>query len=389
LTANLLGAEARGEIALVILGVSISGLFQSIVGASAITYLLPKNSLKQLLLIAVLWSVSMAFLVNVVLDLTMITPDGRLWFLVGISLPQGLIFITQSILIAKRKIHWYNRIEYLRSAFLLASAFLFLWSNSLSIETIFMSYIIANVITAIIGFYFIAQLEHAVEKLNSWTEAFKSLFKYGFEIQLNNISQMINYRFVYFLIEKWKGMDALGVFSVTVAIAETVWIISKSVATYQTSQLVNLKDRFEQAKMTVFYVKISGVATFIALGVVLLLPSQFFTWIFGKDFSDISLLLPYLAPGILFLSIFAILNHYFYAVNSNWVNIRSAILGNVISVLSGLALIYYYDLPGAALVYSVTFLGMLLFLIIAFTRKTEVKLEDFKIKKEDFKMLKV
>lgn len=388
LTANLLGAEARGEIALVILGVSIAGLFQSIVGASAITYLLPKNNLKQLIVIAVLWSVTMAFIVNAAMEFTNITPNGRFSFLLAMSIPQGLVFISQSALIAKKKILWYNRIEYLRSGILLSSVFMFLWQQTLSIETIFWSYVISNCITAIVGIYFISQLNHSVVQVKRWTETFKELFKYGYEIQLNNISQMFNYRFVYFLVEKWKGMEALGIFSVAVAIAETIWIISKSIATFQTAQLVNLNNKIEQAKMTIFYVKVSGIASFMAVCIVLFLPIQLFQWLFGEEFGAIADLLPFLAPGILFLSIFAILNHYFYAINANWINIRAAFLGNILTLLFGIFFIYYFDVQGAAVVYSIAFLGMLLFLLIAFFKNTEISWVDFKINKSDFKSLK-
>jgi O-antigen/teichoic acid export membrane protein len=199
---------------------------------------------------------------------------------------------------------------------------------------------------------------------------------------------MFNYRFVYFLIEKWKGMEALGIFSVAVAIAETIWIISKSIATFQTAQLVNLNNKIEQAKMTIFYAKISGLASFLAIIVVLLLPINLFQWIFGEEFGAITDLLPFLAPGILFLSIFAILNHYFYAINANWINIRAAFLGNVLTLISGVIFIYYFNLIGAASVYSIAFLAMLLFLLIAFFRNTEISWSDLKINKSDLRMLK-
>lgn len=388
LTANILGAEARGEIALVVLGVSISGLFQSIVGASAITYLLPKNNFKQMFWIAVIWSVSIAVIINALMEILRITPEGRFFYLTAMAIPQGIIFITQSVLIAKNKILRYNRIEYLRSGFLLAFVFTFYALGILSIEHIFLAYIFSNTFTSIVGLLFMTQINHSVEITRSWWAIFKSLFKYGFEIQLNNIAQMFNYRFVYFLVEKWRGLEVLGVFSVAVAIAETIWIISKSIATYQTAQLVNLTNKIEQAKLTLFYAKASTVASFLAIILVLLLPSSLFQWVFGEEFKMITELMPYLAPGILFLSIFAILNHYFYAINANWINIRAAFLGNVITLISGVICIYYFNEKGAALVYSITFFGMLVFLLIGFMKNSELSWTALKINKSDFKQLK-
>jgi O-antigen/teichoic acid export membrane protein len=388
LTANILGAEARGEIALVVLGVSISGLFQSIVGASAITYLLPKNNLKQMIGIAVVWSVCIAILINALMEVMQITPIGRFLYLTAMAIPQGLIFIAQSVLIAKKKIVWYNRIEYLRSGFLLTCVFVFFAFGILSVEYIFIAYIISNAVTAIVGLYFITKINHNVQQSKSWWVMFKALFKYGFEIQLNNIAQMFNYRFVYFLVEKWRGLEVLGVFSVAVAIAETIWIIAKSIATYQTAQLVNLSDKLRQAKLTLSYAKISAVATLIAVTLVVFLPASLFQWVFGDEFDMITELLPFLAPGILFLSIFAILNHYFYAINANWINIRAAFLGNVIALISGIICIYYFKEKGAALVYSFTFLGMLLFLLLAFMKNSGLSWSSLKISKSDFRLLK-
>lgn len=388
LTANLLGAEARGEIALVILGVSISGLFQSIVGASGLTYLLPKNNFRQLLTIALVWSVFAALLVNALMELTQVTPAGRFWFLTAMAIPQGIVFIAQSVLIAKKKIILYNRLEYVRSGILLAAIFTFFFSAHLAVETVFWAYIISNVLTALLGLIYMRAIKHKVPLEKSWGSMFKELFKYGYEIQLNNISQMVNYRFVYFLVEKWKGMEALGIFSVAVAIAETIWIIAKSIATYQTAQMVNSDNSIAKARLTVFFMKISFLASLVALVIVLLLPVNVYQWLFGEEFGAIAQLLPYLAPGILFLAVFAIVNHYFYAVNSNWINIRAAFLGNCITLVFGVTLIYYFDTAGAASVYSFTFFGMMVFLLIAFFKNSNATWKDLKFNMKDLKQLK-
>lgn len=388
LTAKYLGAAARGEIALVILSVSIVALFQAIVGGPSLTYYAATNSLKKLLGIAIGWSLVIGTLVGLLLGVFNLISWDLVGLLLLISLPQGVVLIYQSVLIGRQKISYYNSLEFIRSAFLVFIITLSLLGlNVKSISVVYNAYVAANMLTVAMGTYYVLKLPKIESEWGTLKLA-KEMLRFGLQVQLNNISQMFNYRFVYFIIEKWKGLEVLGVFSVAISIAETVWIVSKSIATYQTSILVNTKDAIRQRTSTISFSKMSLFFTMIAVMILLLLPESLFTWLFGEEFIQIKQINYFFSPAILFLSFFGILNHYFYCTDRNVINIYGALVGNIITLAISIYFIENYGLVGAALTYSVSFLGMLFYLYLKFIAISGASHIDFLPKTSDIQKFK-
>ncbi len=384
ITAKYLGAAARGEIALVVLSVSIVALFQSIIGGSALTFFASNHALKRLLTIAIGWSMVVGTTVSLVLAGSGLIPSNVSLEVLLISLPQGLVLIFQSILIGRQQILAYNGLEFLRSATLASLVFLVVMGfEQYDLSWVYTGYVAANSITAIAGVYFMTRLPKVASEVTLFPLS-KKLFRFGFQVQLNNISQIFNYRFVYFVIEQTKGLEVLGIFSVGISIAETIWIISKSISTYQTSLLVNTTDRSKQATSTVSFAKMSIFFTAVAVIVLLIIPEAFFAWLFGEQFSVIKMVNVYFAPAILFLAFFGIINHYFYSTNRNDINIYASLLGNLLTLISALLLIPSFGLFGAAGTYSIAYFGMLIFMSFAFRSVSGLSFTAFCPKKDDF-----
>ena len=53
---------------------------------------------------------------------------------------------------------------------------------------------------------------------NYYNRDVMDLYSTGFQNQINNFSQLLNYRYLFYLIEKWKGIEVLGVFSISISI---------------------------------------------------------------------------------------------------------------------------------------------------------------------------
>ena len=388
LTAKYLGAGARGEIALVVLSVSIVSLFQAIIGGSALTFFAANQSLKRLLTIALSWSFVLGVIISLTLSFSQLIQSDLVLELLLISIPQGVVLIFQSILIGRKRITEYNILEFTRSATLVITiCIVILGLGKEELSWIYASYVIANVSTVGLGAYFMGQLSR-IESNTTYVELSKKLFRFGIQVQLNNIAQMFNYRFVYFVIEKWKGLEVLGIFSVAISIAETLWIICKSIATFQTSILVNTTDKLKQATSTIAFAKMSTAFTFVALVMLLLIPESFFVSVFGEEFAPIKQINFYFAPAILFLSFFAIINHYFYSIDRNKINIYAALVGNALTLIFALYLIKSHDLIGAAVTYSITYFGMLIFIVVYFLRISGLELNAFAPKKTDLQRFK-
>lgn len=370
LSAKILGAHARGEIALVILGVSIIGMFQALVGGPSLTFFASKRTLKSLILSSTLWSILSAISIGLFLGFTSLSPEKFTVQLILISLFQGILISQQSYLVGRENVYQYGLLEAVRTTVLWSYVVVrFFVFESRSVEEVLFAYLLANVLSVLFGFIL---LRRSKEENNLEPAKLNELFKYGGEIQLNNLSQLFNYRFVFYLVEKLKGTEALGVFSVAIAVAESLWIICKSIATIQLSRLLNISELIEQKKLSLNLAGKSVLLTLIATGMVLLIPESIYILLFGKSFAAIPTLLIYFSPAIVLLSYYTILNHFFIARNQNWVNIRAGIVGNVLLLLLSNICIVQYSLAGAAFVYVIAYLGISLYLTFAFIRKSKI-----------------
>ncbi len=373
ITARALGAAVRGDIALLLLNISIIGLFQGIFNGSVLIYLTPKFSFIKLFFLTNLLSLIFAIGLPYLMVALKLLEVDQVNTLVVLTALQGLLTTSQSLLLGKEKIQQFNLLEIIKSSVLLISIIYFFWSmNDISLESVIYSYALSYIIPLVFSFFHILKyfksepIENKEEK-----SMLSSLLKYGFEIQINNISHMINYRFCFYIIEKWKGKDALGIFSIALSLCEVIWIIAKSISTFQYSKIVNTTDAESQRKLTIHSLQLSLLATIPPLAVLLVLPNSLFAFIFGEEFGSIRTVLFSLSLGVIFLSIFTIINHYFSGIGKNKPNIIGSFIGNIVVISSCLMLIPIWGNIGAGIATSVTFLVILAYIVYRFMRHTK------------------
>lgn len=207
------------------------------------------------------------------------------------------------------------------------------------------------------------------------------------EIQANNFAQLINYRLLYFFIEKVEGLTVLGVFSVALSITETLWVLCRSTASLQYSKLINSKDSRQHITLTNLSARFSAFSTSLGLIVLFFVPKKAFTAFLGQTFDFVASVIPYLAPAILSLAVFTVFNHYFSANYRNRINIKGSVIGNIILVSSAYPLITNWGMNGASFAYSLTHFGMLIFYYANYKSQTHVGWTDFIPKHNDLRLL--
>lgn len=388
ITARELGASIRGDIALIILNISIIGLFQGIFNGSVLVYLTPRYSFLKLFLITNILTTILAVILPFGMIMIDLIPQEQQNDIILLSIIQGLLTTSQSLLLGKEKIHFFNLLEIIKSSILFICVIVFFWGlNQITLEAVILAYLISYIVPFIISLAPVLSSINDQPKKVSDRNIFKSLLKYGFEIQINNISQMINYRFCFYIIEKWKGKDALGVFSIALSLCEAIWIISKSISTFQYSKIVNSTDPKEHKKLTVQSIQLAFVVTLPALITLILLPTSVFTAIFGDDFYSLKSVLYSLSLGIISFSIFTIINHYFSGIGKNKVNITASFIGNIIVIISCVLLIPVFGNIGAGIATSVTYLIMLLYLAYKFMKDSESSIKELSPTRSNLKSL--
>ena len=382
-----LGDTGSGTQSLVVATIAFILIFSEIVCGASIIYLAPRHSFKKILVASVVWAALIAVVMGFGIRLfyPKLEPDLVLHVAI-LSFISSLSNINFRFLVGKEEIQKANYNTLLQPVLLTLT--LVLYHFILKREGIY-GYLIGLYAayggTFLLGIWMLrneyANLRHDKDK--DYKPVLKDLFKYGFLNQTGHFVQFFNLRLSYYLLDSYIGRGQVGVFSRSVSLAESIWIISNSIALVQYARIANADDRRYSQKLTLDLGKICLLVSAIAVVVLCLLPPQFYVFVFGKDFGEMAHLIRILAPGILFYCIFLILGHYYSGTGRYQMNTFAALCGLVVTFVCGFTLIPRYDITGAAITSAAAYTVNAIFLFIFFVKESNFKGRDFLLKKSE------
>ena len=382
-----LGDTGSGTQSLVVATIAFILIFSEIVCGASIIYLAPRHSFKKILVASVIWSALIAVVMGFGIRLFYPKLEPDLVVHVAIlSFISSLSNINFRFLVGKEEIQKANYNTLLQPVLLTLT--LVLYHFILKREGIY-GYLIGLYAayggTFLLGIWMLrseyANLRHDKDK--DYKPVLKDLFKYGFLNQTGHFVQFFNLRLSYYLLDSYIGRGQVGVFSRSVSLAESIWIISNSIALVQYARIANAEDRYYSQKLTLDLGKICLLVSAMAVVVLCLLPPQFYIFVFGKDFGEMAHLIRILAPGILFYCIFLILGHYYSGTGRYQMNTFAALCGLVVTFVCGFTLIPRYDITGAAITSAAAYTVNAIFLFIFFVKESNFKGRDFLLKKSE------
>lgn len=394
LNANYLGAENVGTIYLIIFSVTIIQLFNNFVGGGALIYLVPRAGVFRLFVPAVIWTFVITlsatfllfFLGNASPALAII-PEGYLGPVLCLALVISFSSVNYMLLLGQEKVKAYNMINLLQisTLFILLLVSLF----GLHIRTamayywaMFGSYIMAW----IISFYLLVP-NLKPEPLTGMKKLLGEIFRFGTYIQFANIFQQLNYRLSLKFVDLFTGRAAVGVLSVGMTLSEGLWMVSRSIAMVQYARLSNEMDNNYAVRLTLAFIKITWILTFAGMLLLLLLPAQVYTTVFGQQFSGLRMVIASLATGIVTLSISMILSGFFSGINKPYHNTISSAIGLVFTIGLGFLLIPSWGIAGAGIAASVSYTMATLYQFIIFIRLAKLSPRDFLLTKSEINQL--
>lgn len=375
LTARFMGVEVRGQIAMIMLGITFSQVLQQVIGG-AIIYFAKKTRLQNLIIPSYLWAFAASFIIIALLIFLKQIPIDYAFHVFTLSIIQSLIATHLTLLLSFEKIKKQNIVMLLQSTLIagcIAINTLVLKNNHIAdyIIALYISYTFCFVLSA---YYLIkCDVEHSNEyQLNPLL--IKSILKYGLVIQSTNIMQLLNYRLSYLLLNTYSGSAALGVFSTAVSLGESAWLFSKSLTNIQFPKIIHSTDSQFKIDLTVNYAKASLVGTALLLLPLLMLPAILYTNIFGIAFETLKPTIYLLTPGLITIGFTTLFSHYFSGIQKNSINLFASLLGLLATLISGYLLIPKLGLTGACIATTLSYVLTGTFLISVFLKSTNQKL---------------
>lgn len=195
-----------------------------------------------------------------------------------------------------------------------------------------------------------------------------------------------NYKIDILFMSKLSSLAELGVYSVTVQVAEIVWQLPAAALVVIMSRSANEKNSNELIKTVSTTTRIVFWITLVIVLCSIVFFEFFNELIFGEDYQGLVKVLVLLSPGLALASFFKTLNAYFAGKGNPMPSIIAMLFAVVVNVCLNLILIPEYGANGAAIASSISYFIMSLLLIIVYLSKTGERFSSLiLIKRSDFR----
>lgn len=372
LTTQFLGAEGKGEIGIFVLNLTVILMLSDVVGGAGLIYVIPRSDVFKVALSSYSWGLFVSSFLTLIFFLFNFTKIEFLAHLFFLSLFLNVLTINNNILVAKEKIEQSNWISFIQIIIqVLSFGILVFIAEVVGVHLYFYSLYFSYGTSVIIGFFLIRK-QMLSKSLDGLFIEIRKMFQYGIFVQLGNFIQLMNYRLSFYLLEHFHSASAVGIYSTGTLLAEAVWLICNSIARVQYSRISNTTDISYAQNMSIRLSKVSLLATVLAALPLILLPANFYEFIFGAGFSDVKKVIVTLTVGVCAFGLTSIYSHYFAGTGKVYINTIAASIGLIFTLVFGFVLIPHFGFLGAGVTSSISYFVTSVFLTIIFLRQTKI-----------------
>lgn len=240
-----------------------------------------------------------------------------------------------------------------------------------------------------LGSYFM-YLKHADEPFN-WSFLNISQLKYvlgfSFLAYMCNVFQFLCFRMDFWFVEYFKGSKDLGFYSLSVNLAQMLWLLPQAVSIILLSYS-GAEDRQKGIDNTNVLCRIAIAMVLTAAIFLLATVGYFIPLLYGIEFIKAADLLKVLLAGIVPFSITTILASYFAGIGKMRINLYCSMIGFAVSLGLDVVLIPLYGNMGAAIATVISYFLSTSFIVWMYLKITGSGLSDLIIiKKEDLAII--
>jgi len=371
LVSQFLGAGGKGDQSLILATITIVLLFHNIISGASIVYLASRLNAQKLLIVSYLWTIIVSFFSYLILIKLGYFIPFISFAIVMLSTLSSFTAINSSLLIGREKIAKSNIVNFLVPFLTLSFLFVqFYFFDNKSISAYVSALFFSYLLSLVCSLYFIKAYFFENETQDSKIQTtFKSLFYYGFQNQLAHVFQLCSFRISYFVIEYYNGKEAVGIYSNGISIAEAIWMITSSICLYQYSKISNSTDKEYSMRLTEKLTKVALFISFLVICFVAIIPTNFYTWVFGKEFYELKSLILLLLPGVWIYNYYLIIGHYFSGHGKYYLNAIASGIGLLVTFATVYFFIPTMKIQGAAISASISYFVTSLVVILYFRKE--------------------
>ena len=288
----------------------------------------------------------------------------------------------RSILLGKEEIIIFNKINILETVFDLMVIIILLLIFKQGIFGAIIAFLLTSIFTALLVIFFIKKYTKINFSYNG--KLFKDTINYGIMAYFSNLTTFLNYRLDMFLVAFFLGPIEVGYYSITVGMAEKIWMLPNSISTVlfprissiENTKANNLTPRV--ARHTFFIILITSL-------ILAVLAKPLIKILFGDVFLPSVMPLLILLPGIISISVAEIICTDLAGRGMPKYSFYSAVISLGVNIPLNLWLIPRWGISGAAFASTVAYIMSALVIISIFVKISHTSWgEILIIKKIDF-----
>jgi O-antigen/teichoic acid export membrane protein len=379
LLARWLGPHDRGELALILLWISLSAVVLQAGFPEASIYVIGAKLFPEGQVLSTL-SLYFAGLVALVGGVAFLVLTRILGFdslpaaLIAVSLATSvLLAVLRHILIAHRSFARYSLSVVLEGAVNLAVVVLFHTSAALTIENALCAYAASLLSTALLlGAWQYRDARGLLHPRHFTPAVLAKCWRFGYHLFATGLGSFGVQRVNYFLLESLAGSRAVGLFAAASSLPALFANLPQQLATVLYSHVAK-SDAAEGVRLTLVVVKLLALACVALLIPVLIWREQLALLIFGSAFAGIGTTMVLLSVAMSLTGLTGVLLNSLAGMGLPKYGSYMTYLGVALAVTLGTALTWAGGLEGAATAQLVTAAAMLGFVAAAFCRRGGVR----------------
>ena len=384
ISSRYLGVSSRGEISIFILNIAIIQIVNEVYTGYSLIYFLPKFNLLKVYVLGLIYTLVFCSLSNLVVVFLNKQVPGYGWLGYIISFLVIVNTFNCVLILGKEKVLIYNFLNFIQPFLLLVGL---CFSLLVFREFTFKSYILPLLFSFIASFIFstIVVLKFDFKDSSKKHFELKPLLVNGLICQAAVLMHIFCNRYSYYLLP---GSAKVGLYSSASSLIESVLIIANGISPVLLARVANTGDTVKSSEITLSLSKASLFFSSIVVACIFILPEDFYIYLLGNGYTGIKRLMVLYSPGILMVSFFGIISHYFSALGKLKLILFCNSFGFVISLVLAPVLISKYDIDGAAYTVNMAYMAVGIAIGVVFFVNNKMKLKRLFSVKQDLNNLK-
>lgn len=367
ITSRFLGSEVVGQWALLILHIAIIHTIAEVFTGSGLVYFIPRVNTASLYQKGLLWILCVSILATILIYFTVPLLQNFEIHLFFLSLLGAIHNYHLFLVLGKEKIKMYNVLVLLQPLVYLiglcSTVFFLQWHTIYaSILALYSSYALSILMAS----KTVISIVHAVTSAEQ--PKVKDILSRGFVNQLGNLAHMLSNRFNYYVLAA-SGLSILGVYGSGTSLIESVWTVSAALSPLVLSRVANSANASAESGTSLRLATYSLLLSTLLVIIILMVPAEIFTMILGEDFSQVKVVMLYLAPGVLALSFSSVISHYFSGRGMQRVLLIANAAGLGVTLLLSKVMISKLGITGACITASLAYAMQCTVLVIVFFKE--------------------